>query len=73
MDILHNVIENENAFDRNDYANVVQPFLERYHNQFKERFEDFVMLSYENHNWRNREELFARIVDYMRIHLANAL
>lgn len=73
MEILRDIIENENAFDRDDFANVVQPFLERYHDEFKERFEDFIMLSYQNHNWRNHEQLFARIVDYMRMHLANAL
>lgn len=73
MEILRDIIENENAFDRDDFANVVQPFLERYHDEFKERFEDFIMLSYQNHNWRNYDQLFARIVDYMRMHLANAL
>lgn len=73
MDILQNVLGNENAFDRNDFANVVQPFLERYHNQFKADFDAFVMISFENHHWRNYDELFARIVGYMRMHLQNAL
>lgn len=73
MDVLYQVLAGENHFQQNDYINVVQPFLERYNGEFKERFDDFIMLSYENHNWRNREQLFARIVGYMRMHLQNAL
>jgi hypothetical protein len=47
----------------------------RYHRdvQFNIDFKEFIALSYMNYHWRSRADLLNRIVDYMRIHIHNAL
>jgi predicted nucleic-acid-binding protein len=77
MDIYEEVIlyiaRNDNIFvEHND---VIGPFMVRYHRdvQFNIDFKEFIALSYMNYHWRSRADLLNRIVDYMRIHIHNAL
>ena len=67
------IVRNDNIFQ--EHNNVIGPFMLRYEEdeQFKNTFEEFISLSYINHHWRTREDLLNRIVDYMRIHIHNAL
>jgi hypothetical protein len=77
MDIYEEVIlyiaRNDNIFVEHDA--VIGAFMARYHEdvQFNIDFKEFIALSYMNHHWRSRADLLNRIVDYMRIHIHNAL
>ena len=71
--VYNHILRNENLFQ--EHNNIVDPFIRQYEIQeeFQQQFDNFILLSYQNHHWRTREDLMRHIVEYMRLHIQNAL